>query len=64
MQRFDVGDEILSSYVGTEKQVFARIYIASDSSEGLKKSVEFIHANLIIKNSLNENMILDYFHLN
>jgi biotin carboxylase len=64
MQRFDIGDEILSSYVGTEKQVFARIYIASDSDRGLRKAVEFIHANLVVKNSLGENMIIDYFSLN
>ena len=29
MQRFNIGDKIKSSFVGTEKQVFARIYLAS-----------------------------------
>jgi phosphoribosylaminoimidazole carboxylase (NCAIR synthetase) len=63
MLRFDVGDEILPSYIGTEKQVFSRIYIAADNVEGLNNAIEFIHQNLLINDSQGNNMVLDYFRL-
>jgi biotin carboxylase len=63
MQRFNEGDEILSSYIGTEKQVFSRIYIASDSAEDLNNSIEFIHKNLSINDFQGKKMIVDYFRL-
>lgn len=35
VQRFDVGAEILSDYVGTEKQVFSRLYIVCNTKREL-----------------------------
>jgi hypothetical protein len=61
VQRFDIGDEVLPSFIGTEKQVFARIYIASNKLENLRLSISFIHNSLAVLNSSGNNMIIDYY---
>lgn len=63
LQRFDIGDEVRSSYIGTEKQVFCRIYLASKKKAELVELVDFIHKNLKILDSYNKSLILDkYFY--
>ena len=61
VQRFDVGDIVKSSYIGTEKQVFCRIYLASTLKKELAKSIEYIHRNLEILDTSNKSLILDRY---
>lgn len=59
-QRFDENDVVESSMIGTERQVFARIYAQFDSFEELKlKIIEF--QKMLTVNDINgENMIIDW----
>ena len=61
MQRFNNGDRIKSSFIGTEKQVFARIYLSSKNKNQLVKSIKYIHANLKILDKNNNSLILDHY---
>lgn len=61
MQRFNNGDRIKSSFIGTEKQVFARIYLSSKNKNQLTKSIKYIHANLKILDKNNNSLILDHY---
>ena len=61
MIRFGINDLVHDSFIGTEKQVFARIYLASDNIIALRESIELIHSNLIIRDDQGSNMIVDYF---
>jgi hypothetical protein len=63
VQRFDVGDEVHPPFIGTEKQVFARIYIASNELENLRLSIAYIHNSLGVYNSAGGNMIVDYYSI-
>ncbi len=61
MQRFKLKDKIKSSFIGTEKQVFARIYLASKKKRELINAINYIHKNLKILDSKNQNLILDKY---
>jgi len=58
-QRFDEGDIVSENMLGTEKQVFARIYIVSDTKIALYNSVKNIRENLVILDTEGNDMILD-----
>ena len=63
MQRFKMKDRVKASFIGTEKQVFARIYLASKNKNDLKDAINYIHNNLKILDSEKKNLILDkYVH--
>ena len=47
--------------IGSEKQVFARIYLASKKKSELVNGINYIHKNLKILGKNNNNLILDKF---
>jgi hypothetical protein len=60
-QRFKLKDKVKSSFLGTEKQVFARIYLASKKKAELIKAIRYIHKNLQILDMNNKDLILDKY---
>jgi len=65
LQRFSSEDRVKRSFIGTEKQVFARIYLSSKNKGQLIRTISFIHKNLKILDQNNNDLILDkYFRLN
>jgi len=61
MQRFNHGDRVKNSFIGTEKQVFARIYLSSKNKNHLIYSINNIHKNLKILDKKNNSLILDQY---
>jgi hypothetical protein len=61
VQRFKVGDRVKSSFVGTEKQVFARIYLTSKKKSELINGINYIHKKLKILDINNKNLIIDKY---
>jgi len=61
MLRFKLKDKVKSSFTGTEKQVFARIYLASTKKKELINAINYIHKKLKILDTNNKNMILDKY---
>ena len=61
MQRFKLKDKVKSSFTGTEKQVFARIYLASTKKKELINAINYIHKKLKILDTNNRSMILDKY---
>lgn len=61
LKRFDVGDIVSPEMVGTERQVFARIYTISESVDDSSQVVRFINENMSITDEFGENMILDRY---
>lgn len=39
VQRFNEGDEVKEEWIGTEKQVFARLYLCTDTKEQMKDAI-------------------------
>ena len=62
IQRFKVDDQISDEMVGTERQVFARIYVVGESREQLRETAEFIHSNLEIYDENHTSMIVDRYY--
>tara|TARA_B110000037_G_scaffold46998_1_gene57608 strand:- start:5088 stop:6347 length:1260 start_codon:yes stop_codon:yes gene_type:complete len=60
-QRFNLNDKVKSSFIGTEKQVFARIYLASKVKKELINSISYIHKELKILDINNKSLILDKY---
>jgi hypothetical protein len=64
IQRFKVGEIVEPEMLGTERQVFARIYCVVNNITEQKNIYEKIKQILQIENDLGENMILDYMDIN
>ena len=62
IQRFKVGDLVNQEMVGTERQVFARIYVVGESREQLKQTAVFIHSTLEIYDENHNSMIVDRYY--
>lgn len=60
MERFFENDIIEPNMIGTERQVFARIYLQCNEFEELKEKVIDFQQILEIKDSNGENMIIDW----
>ena len=60
-QRFKEGDHVTEAMLGTERQVFARIYIAVGSKAESASVIRFIEERLSILNDAGESMILDMY---
>lgn len=58
MQRFQQGDTVQEEWVGTERQVFARIYIEADSIIEINSKIVDFNNRLNIRDTLGENMII------
>ena len=63
IQRLYLNDVVNNQMVGTEKQVFARLYIKSKSKNGLINLIDFIHKNLKIIDKNNNSLIIKYYRL-
>ena len=63
VQRLYLNDVVNNQMVGTEKQVFARFYIKSQSKNDLINLIDFIHKNLKIMDKNNNSLIIKYYRL-
>jgi len=61
--RLKIGDIITKDIIGTEKQVYCRIYIAASSKIELKLIIKNLQTNLRVFSTSNENMVLSGFNL-
>lgn len=61
LQRFEVNDYVTNDMIGTERQVFARIYTTSETQNDSVNLIEFIHKNLSIIDEYGNEMILDNY---
>ncbi len=59
INRVNIGDEITHDMIGTEKQVFARIYLAASNFIELKQNVDKVNNTLKILDNNGNNMIID-----
>tara|TARA_Y100001958_G_C21247819_1_gene579659 strand:+ start:3447 stop:4727 length:1281 start_codon:yes stop_codon:yes gene_type:complete len=64
IQRLYLGDEVSNEMIGTERQVFGRFYIISDSLKELKDSIKFVQNNLQVLDINGSDMILEVFDTN
>ncbi len=60
LQRFKENDVIETSLIGTERQVFARIYVQCDSFKQLEDKIIEFQEILAIKDDYGESMIVDW----
>jgi len=60
MERFKENDIIETNMIGTERQVFARIYLQCNTFEELKEKIVEFQKILEIKDNHGENMIIDW----
>ena len=60
MERFKQGDFVKEEWVGTERQVFARIYVVSNSINELNEKIDYFQNKLKIKNETGDNLILEW----
>ena len=61
LQRFAKGDTVSETMLGTERQVFARIYTVSSSRQESTETLGYIFDNLSVLNKHGEDMILDFY---
>ena len=61
VQRFYEGDEVDESFLGTEKQVFCRIYVVVDKKEDAIKTVKKIKEKVHVYDEDGKEMILDFY---
>ena len=61
LQRFKQGDTVTEAMLGTERQVFARIYTVADSKQESAAVLGFIENHLLVLDETGENMILDCY---
>jgi biotin carboxylase len=61
LQRFYVNDEITEEMLGTEAQVFIRIYVVVNSKVERKLKIDEIQTNIKVLNTNYENMLLKGF---
>lgn len=59
--RFQTGDSVTSEMVGTERQVFARIYTVARTPGESAELMKYIHHTLSVKDEMSENMVLDWY---
>ena len=60
LERFKEGDIINEDWLGTEKQVFARIYLVASSIEEVNSKINEFKNLLQISDPEGENMILEW----
>jgi biotin carboxylase len=64
IQRLYAGDKVSKEMIGTERQVFGRFYIVTESHNELVENIKFIQLNLKVSNTSNEDMVLEIFDVN
>ena len=58
VQRKVEGDEIIPEWIGTEKQVLARLYLVCDSKEELAERLHYYQDNVKVTDTEGNNMLL------
>ena len=58
IQRKVEGDEIISEWIGTEKQVLARLYLVCDTKEELAERLHYYQDNVKVTDTEGNNMLL------
>lgn len=61
IQRLNIGDAVEKSFIGTEKQVFTRIYIVCDTKEQLAEALQEYMDKISVKDTDNKEMVLRGF---
>lgn len=61
LQRFQTGDSVTSDMVGTERQVFARIYTVARTATESAGVLQFINRTLSVSDEMGESMVLDWY---
>ncbi len=61
VQRKTEGDEIIEAWIGTEKQVLARLYLVCDSKEELAERLHYYQDNVKVTDIEGNNMLLHGF---
>lgn len=64
VQRFQVGDKIQPSWVGTEKQVLTRLYLVCDSKIELADALKHYMSTVKVYDAEGNNMLLKGFDVN
>ena len=61
VQRFKEGDEVKEEWIGTEKQVFARLYLCADNKEQMKDAINEYQKKVKVMDDNGNNLILKGF---
>lgn len=64
IQRFNIGDTVIPEWIGTEKQVFTRLYLVCDSKEELRDTIEYYREKIKVFDKNGNNMLLKGFDVN
>ncbi len=62
VQRFTEGDEVLPEWIGTEKQVFARLYLCTETKEEMMQAINEYQEKVRVLNDKDENLLLMGFN--
>ena len=60
VERFKLGDTVIEEWLGTERQIIYRIYVAADSVDEVNQIIEEFKNSLTILDSNGEDMILEW----
>lgn len=60
LERFKEGDTVQKEWLGTERQVYSRIYLSANSIEEVNNKIGFIKKTLKITDTEGQNMILEW----
>lgn len=61
VQRFKKGDEVKEEWIGTEKQVFARLYLCADNKEQMKDAINEYQKKVKVMDDNGNNLLLKGF---
>lgn len=61
LQRFQTGDVVGADMVGTERQVFARIYTTAKTPQASEEVLRFIHQTVVVQDENGVDMVLDRY---
>ena len=61
LQRFDIGDQVTADMLGTERQVFTRIYTTAQTPVEAQEVLRFIHDTLVVTDESGADMVLDRY---
>lgn len=63
VQRFDIGTEVKPDFVGTEKQVFSRLYIVCETKESLAEALKEYMEKVSVLDENGKEMLLHGFNV-
>lgn len=61
LQRFHQGDSVTQDMVGTERQVFARIYTVASTASESAQLIQWINSTLSVQDDQGNDMVLDRY---